>query len=348
MSDKQDGARVLIVDDVPINCMILSSLLASEGISSDIAGGGQECLDLCEKNEYDLILLDHRMPEIDGVDTFIKLKESFRKKGREAPVVCHTTEDAKKNINLYKAAGFADVLIKPIGLKEISKIITTYLPHMQQEAESSENLHRKALEKQIALLPEWLRKVEGIDPYSGLEYCEMADDYLETIQVFAASVQQKAAEIEKFYQSSNFSMYALRVHSLKSTSRLIGAKKLSDMSAGLEYAAKQGELDTLRALTPSLLEEYRKLGKALSPLLSRQEAFESSEKKALPEAPEETLWDAYASIQDLATLYDAENIRMILDSLNGFHLQEADQNKLASIRNALAKADWETIRETIS
>lgn len=105
---------VLIVDDMRVNRTILSSLLASSGIASDLATSGRECLDLCRENDYDLILLDHRMPDMDGVDTLVLLKELFREKGQETPVICHTTEDARDNINLYKAAGFVEVLIKPI------------------------------------------------------------------------------------------------------------------------------------------------------------------------------------------------------------------------------------------
>ncbi len=111
------ASRVLIVDDMFANRIILSSLLASRGITSDQVETERECIELCENNDYDLILLDHRMPDLDGVDTLVRLKEIFKTKKKKTPVVCHTTEEGRKNINLYKAAGFADVLIKPIDPK---------------------------------------------------------------------------------------------------------------------------------------------------------------------------------------------------------------------------------------
>ena len=150
---KTENSKVLIVDDVHINRMILSSLLASHGVSSDLAEGGQECLDLCEKNDYDLILLDHRMPEVDGVDTLVRLKEIFLRKGREIPVVCHTTEDARKNINLYKAAGFADVLIKPIQPKILSEILMRYLPGGVEIEEKIHEDEKKHIEEEFNKLP---------------------------------------------------------------------------------------------------------------------------------------------------------------------------------------------------
>ncbi len=63
-------SRVLIVDDMPVNRLVLSSLLATHGVMSDQAESGMECIELCENNDYDLILLDHRMPDMDGVDIF--------------------------------------------------------------------------------------------------------------------------------------------------------------------------------------------------------------------------------------------------------------------------------------
>ncbi len=64
-------AVVLVVDDMAINRSILSSMLTSFHVQSDLAGSAAECLECCRKKHYDLILLDHRMPEVDGVDTLV-------------------------------------------------------------------------------------------------------------------------------------------------------------------------------------------------------------------------------------------------------------------------------------
>ena len=98
----ENNSTVLIVDDMAINRSILSSMLSSFEISSDMAGSAAECLECCRKKQYDLILLDHRMPEVDGVETLMHLKDLFRRNGYDTPIICHTAETARENINLYK------------------------------------------------------------------------------------------------------------------------------------------------------------------------------------------------------------------------------------------------------
>ncbi len=255
--DTKSQSRVLIVDDMRVNRMILSSLLASNGVLTDLAESGEECLELCRKNKYDLILLDHRMPGIDGVDTFVQLKEIFKEQGREVPVVCHTVEAAKDNINLYKAAGFADVLIKPIQPQQLSEVLMKHLPEgsvQEKQPREDENAHLKV---EITKLPKWLSDVPELDISSGMENCETADDYMEVLSVFASSVTEKADEIERLLNEEDYSHFTLKVHSLKTLARIVGALNLSTAAVELEVAGKNGDIETIKEKTPKLLASYR-------------------------------------------------------------------------------------------
>ncbi len=249
-------AYVLVVDDMAINRSILSSMLSSFNVRSDLAGSAAECLDCCRKRNYDLILLDHRMPEVDGVDTLVHLKELFRRNGIDTPVICHTAESAKDNINLYKAAGFADVLLKPVDPEDLTRILLTYLPEGCVDGIVSSD-HKKNIEGQLAVLPAWLKSVPKLDLRSGLEHCGDTEDYLQSLEVFAHSIREKADEIDSFCKVGNWSMYSLRTHSLKSMAGLIGARELADEAAKLEYLSRQEETVDLPSLTRSLLDHYR-------------------------------------------------------------------------------------------
>jgi len=280
------NTRVLIVDDMPINRTILSSMLTNMGISCDLAGSGQECLDLCRTNSYDLILLDHRMPDMDGVDTLIQLKEIFLKTGAETPVICHTADEGRNYKNLYKAAGFADVLIKPADPGELMVLLMTYLPDGGFEIPADEE-KKKHIESELSSLPAWVKNISELDLNSGIEHCNTASDYLDTLAVFAGSIKEKSADIERFEKDENWPMYLLRVHSLKSVARLIGAVSVADKAADLEYAGLRQEYGLIHALTHPLLEEYSSMLPRLKPLLSKKEvpveipeSEEPDEKKA--------------------------------------------------------------------
>ena len=263
---RKEKSRVLIVDDMQINRIVLASLLATQGIMSDQAESGADCLSLCEKNEYDLILLDHRMPDMDGAETLMKLKELFASGKREIPVICHTTEEGRDNVNLYKAAGFADVLIKPIDPAEFFQVLMTYLsddkefPDPELTPASTEELEEDIPEdprEEIEKLPLWLKLVPQIDLVSGIANCGSADDYLDALYVFYSSIDEKSKELEHFLHYEDWTMYALRIHSLKSVARLVGAKKLADKAAELESNTRSEKYPPVRKDTPDFMRAYR-------------------------------------------------------------------------------------------
>ena len=263
-NNKASTARVLIVDDMRVNRLILSSMLAAHGVESEMADSGAQCLELCRNNAYDLILLDHRMPDTDGVETLIQLKEMFRRTGHDIPIICHTTEDARPNINLYKAAGFVDLLIKPIQPEELSQMLIKYLPEGYSPSEEDSD-ERARLKAELAKLPKWLQDFEGLDLEFGLENCATAEDYLDALTIFSASISAKAAEIERLLAEDNYGLYAIKLSSLSSMANLIGARAVSETAADLEYAVKHGDTSLTKAFTPRLLRDYR----AYMPLLSR-------------------------------------------------------------------------------
>ena len=277
-------SRVLIVDDMQINRIVLASILATHGIMSDQAENGLECISLCEKNDYDLVLLDHRMPGLDGVDTLVRLKELFNERKKDVPIICHTTEEGRSNVNLYKAAGFADVLIKPIDPRELFEAIMVYLKDAVPSTDLNDDPSKAGItdteifssadasdceidvKKEIEKLPVWLKIIPQLDLSQGVNNCGDHEDYLDALYIFYSSVDEKADELESFLEYEDWTMYALRVHSLKSMARLIGAKKLGKTAAMLEAAAREENHALIRRETSDFLKSYREFKNSLSPL----------------------------------------------------------------------------------
>ena len=263
--DNRSGSRVLIVDDMRVNRMILASLLASAGVLSDLASSGTECIEMCRNNPYDLILLDQHMPGLSGTDTLFHLRKVFDELGKEIPVICQTADNSEESGMLYKTAGFSDVLIKPVDPDELARFIINRLPE-GKEGNASELVVKADIQKELGLLPDWLRQVPDLDPGSGIEHCETAEDYIDALTVFYSSISDKSAMLEDHYRNKNYRMYALILHSLKSIAGIIGACKLADLAALLEQAGKHNNHRLIRERHLALISQYRAFLKSLAPL----------------------------------------------------------------------------------
>lgn len=334
--------RILIVDDTLVNRMILHSLLTSYGIDTDVAESGRECMELCEKNCYDLILMDYRMPEMNGVETFQKLKQMFEASGCKTPVICHTSEDTEEDRGFYRSVGFADILKKPVEPEILVEVLNSYLPRRIPDPKEAGHREQDRIREELSRLPEWLGAVEEIDLAAGVGFCKTADIFLEVLTVFADSIAEKSEEIEMDLAREDWQMYTLKVHSLKSMLRLIGAGRLADTAQALEAAGKCGDLDKILAGTPMLMKDYRALIPKLAPLL--EEEVSDAE---LPEIPASMLEDAYLAISEFASCYDSDSLQMVLNSLKDYQLPQEDALRIHNVKRALAHLDWEGLRSAL-
>ena len=119
------GSHVLVVDDNDLNLKIIDKLLKKYNIMTTLVASGQNCLDLINDHEYfDLILMDDMMPEMNGKETFAKLKEI---EGFKTPVVALTANALSGMKEQYLKLGFNDYLAKPINKDELDEVLRKYL-----------------------------------------------------------------------------------------------------------------------------------------------------------------------------------------------------------------------------
>ena len=122
------GARILAVDDNRVNITVARGLLRRLKVQFDSATSGQECLDKFAKNDYDIILLDHMMPVMDGVQTLHRMQETERFRQNAPAVIAMTANAVIGAREKYLEEGFTDYLSKPIDHKRLEEMIRAYLP----------------------------------------------------------------------------------------------------------------------------------------------------------------------------------------------------------------------------
>ena len=336
-------AKILIVDDTPMNLTVAKGLLKATQVQIHTAESGYDAVEMVQGEAYDLILLDHRMPGMDGVETLQCMKELEHIQGypnAHTPVIVLTANAVSGAREEYMAAGFDDYLTKPIDSQHLEATLQKYLPKDKVKVAGPVDQQE---ETEQAELPAWLQTVKGIDTKAGVGHCGSVDAYLDALKVFAKSIESGAKEIQNFYDAQDWGNYTTKVHALKSTARVIGAGELSDRAKRLEDAGNNCYCDEIEEGTAPLLELYRSFAPALAPLLPE----ETPEEEKAPISPEE-LAEAWGAMAEAAAGFDYDSLGFMLEELSGYLLPEADRAKLALIKAAAAAPDWERLRQLLA
>ncbi|MCR5789226.1 MAG: response regulator [Lachnospiraceae bacterium] len=267
------GMRLLIVDDTPMNLQVIAGLLKRTRMHIDVAVSGAECIEKFGKEHYDLVFLDYRMPQMNGIETLAKLREEYPERYEKTPIISLTASAVTGDREKMISAGFTDYLTKPVNIDEMERMMIRYLPADAVILNSAGAAKEQEEEEgdELSKLPRIIFDHPELDAAKGIEYCGDAEDYLFAIETFAVSVDAKAAQIEENLKNEDYESLALNVHSLKSTSGAIGALSLSEKAKEMEAAAKSGDKDEIMQGTPALLGEYRRIKGILRSILDNRD-----------------------------------------------------------------------------
>jgi CheY-like chemotaxis protein len=187
-----------------MNLTVIKGLLKATQVNLDEAESGQEALALTNKNVYDVIFLDHRMPGMDGVETLAAIRAQSDGKNRQTPVICLTANAVSGAREWYLDRGFNDYLTKPVTGHDLEEMLVKYLPHGKVSLTGACTFNFESEDS----LPEWLLSSSEsghvLDTKTGLKYCGSAADYLEALRLFQKSADQKADEIEQFFKEKDW------------------------------------------------------------------------------------------------------------------------------------------------
>ena len=252
-------AHILVTDDNEMNRKVVSNLMKLFGIKPDLCQSGRETIDIMEKNHYDMLFLDHMMPEMDGIET-LKLLQEKNLVG-DTVVVALTANAVVGAREQYLAAGFDDYLSKPIELSSMEKMLVKYL-----SAESVESVEPESTPILLSL------KKLGLNTDDGLTYCgEDEEFYIEILHDYVAATPDKIEELAGYLADENMKDYKVIVHSVKSSSKTIGSSKLFELAKDLEFAAADGKLDYVKEHHDEVMKEYKALADALGDILNEKE-----------------------------------------------------------------------------
>ncbi len=328
-------ARILVVDDTKTNLTVVEGLLKQTQITVDTAISGMEALDMVCKYKYDIIFLDHRMPEMDGIQTFHAMETAVYNINKDVPVIALTANAVSGSREMYFKEGFTNYMSKPVDPIKLEEMIMSYLPSYKvskpgdsdfvSDSKEADETNKEALQG--------LLKLNGIDIESAIVRCGSPEVARDVMEDFKLAIDEKSNLIEKYFVEKNIKNYTIYVHGLKSSARAIGAIELADMAEHLEECGNAGNIAEIDELTPKLLDLYRSYNVKLSPLVMDEADNDK------PEIDSEELENAFASIKEFVEASYFDSADDIMKMLEEYRIPAAYADKYQQIKRFMATVD---------
>lgn len=277
-------AHILVVDDNAMNLLVVQSLLKVTKIHVDTADSGFSWIEKMKYNRYDLVFVDHMMPDMDGIEALQKVKEMQSFIDYPIPVIILTANAIAGSREKYMGAGFTDYLSKPIDSSKLEHMLIKHLPkhlvHISaQEKEVKKAPKQKALEIEYNFL--------CINTEKGLYYSgNHVDSYKKILKVYQEEGQKKREVLHKAFLTKDKKQYLISIHTLKSTSQNIGAEKVAAKAERMEAALKEDDWNFIMQNHEAVLKLYENVLEELEAFFAKnkeQKVKKSISKKELIE-----------------------------------------------------------------
>ena len=265
-------AHVLVVDNNAMNLKVVQSLLKQTQVQIDTAEDGAGCLEKCARNHYDLILMDHLMPNMDGIEAFHRLRADKQGINYKTPVIILTANAVAGMKQKYMEEGFNGFLSKPVQGPLLEKTLKQYLPEelvtlteqeQADDAEEQEQARRQVLRQAVDDL-----RLADMDLDDALQYSSgLVTDVLDNIKGYLTDSEANRERIKKEYEAENWNDFKIHVHALKSTSRIVGAVHMAYLAEQMEKAAGSEDISYIIQNFEELIYEHEQLCLDLEHLL---------------------------------------------------------------------------------
>lgn len=271
-------AKVLVVDDNEMNIKVAKNLMKIYDIIPDTATSGEEAIEKIRSKVYNVVFLDHMMPKMDGIETLKKLKEERLITGK-MKVIALTANAVVGAKESYLKEGFDDYLSKPIETERLEKLLLKYIPEqMVTRVEKKENEtillefapKKKGEEDSNTSNDDWKARLKeaGISVEDGLKYCAgNSDFYHEILEDYVDNCQTKSEELNGYLADKSWESYRILAHSIKSSSKTIGAASVFPLAKRMEDAAKNKEEEYIIGHHDELIKQYKAMADVIDKVI---------------------------------------------------------------------------------
>ena len=293
------SARILVVDDIATNLKVVEGLLAPYRAQVDTCMNGLQAVEMIKQNNYDVVFMDHMMPEMDGIETtaIIRILEDGR--FRTVPIIALTANAVVGMREMFIENGFNDFLSKPIDVSKLDEMLDRWIPNEKKE---------KGIESDDQRTISYIPVIPGVDTARGIAMTGgTAAVYLKVLSLFCKDVEERMPLLQKTPSQDTLSLFITNVHALKSASTSIGVQEVSNLAAKLEAAGNAADMSFISEHLPAFAKRLSELVKNISAAITPS----SDDGNSLADA--ESKPDISACIPAFRELADALKSKKISD-----------------------------------
>jgi len=344
------SARLLVVDDIMPNLIVAEGLLTPYKPRIDLCSSGAKALELVKLHHYDLVFMDHMMPEMDGIETVKRIRqwEKDENKGEAGrlKIVALTANAVSGMKEMFLHEGFDDFLSKPIETIMLGEIMKTWIPPEKKVEKTEESIMSDKREKEAALSDIFKDIViNGIDLKKGQDMFPQ-NKYLDVLRAWC---MHTPALLDKLHSltdgplgDDDIGEYTIAVHGLKGSSYGICAQSLGKKAEDLEAASRQKDIEFVKTNNKILLEEASVLHQNLEKLLASAAAHSGA--KPLAKSPDAEL---LRQLLDACKQFKSSQMEEILEKLDKFHY-ESGGGLVVWLREQMDNLEYEAMEQRLT
>ena len=333
---------ILLVDDNAMNRKVFCKLLKHTQMQIDEADNGFTCLEMVKKKHYDLIFLDHMMPELDGVETFSYMQSMQENLCKDTPVIVLTANAIIGAKEQYLKIGFRDYLSKPIDPRLLENLIVEQLllQNINVETVPIQKNHMELYEDKKPEEKQELPQIEGFDWAYGLLHFPNAQMLWESVEDFFRECENAKQQMNLLYEDidtvQGLDKYRIHVHALKSNLALIGAMQASALAKILEYAARDGLRDRVRQFHGVCMDEVEQCYRNLMPHF-----HQDTKKEKMTDAS--WIQGILAMLRNSAEELHYDGVDQMMQMLDGYVYEDDLQGQMEQLYSAVRNLDLEKV-----
>ena len=345
-------ATVLVVDDIRTNLTVSEGLMLPYEMQIDLCKSGRDAIKAVQDRRYDLVFMDHWMPEMDGLEATTKIRALGAEDPyyKTLPIIALTANAISGTQDMFMENGFNGFLTKPIDTIKLNAVLEKWIPREKRKIPAKHggpgkvgdvNLAgsgKPVKEKEKKTVKETI-EIEGVDATAGIKLSGGSiERYYDTLDTFYDDGLEKIKELRICLEMGNIPLYTVHVHALKSAAANIGAVDLADEARALEMAGNQPDLDFIRAHNPPFLDSLTSLLDEIHEALSARK--ESKEGKTGTIGANE-LKSILIELKTAIEKMDAGVMNSTIDALLTMKLSDSTEAVLRSVSKHILMGEYD-------